>query len=351
MASRPTIRDVAKEAGFSISTVSMVLNNKGMGIPPKTREKVIQTAHQLGYRPNKLAVSLLTKRTMMLGLIIPDNSSLFYASLSKVIETEAKKAGYSLIYGNSDNNAQNDLSYIDMFMDRQVDGLILAVSPFATEEEEQLICSRLEQATVPIVMVDRFTRGSNLPVLQMNHYDSGRLIANHLIKQGHRRIGVFVTPGIISARSQKLEGYRDAFIDNGLDPDEGLFSLSIGVNRQIESEIFKRILDLGLTAVQAISDSTAVELYRLAEQEGIFIPEELSVVGSDDLFFSDMLTPPLTTVRQPVPAVAAATIKTMLALIHKTEKTSINKMQQFEPQLIVRGSTAPPLGISQEEKE
>lgn len=123
---RATIRDVAKKAGYSISTVSLVLNNKNVSIPQSTRDKVLAAVKALDYRPNQLAVSMVTKKTNVIGLIIPDNSNMFFADLSKAIEVAAHKAGYNLIYGNSSNDSGHDIEYMRMFTDRQVDGIIFA---------------------------------------------------------------------------------------------------------------------------------------------------------------------------------------------------------------------------------
>lgn len=147
---RVTIRDVAQLAGYSITTVSMVLNNKDVCIPSNTRKKVWDAARELGYRPNKLAVSMVTKRSHMLGLIIPDNSNLFFAELSKAIECAARRAGYGLIYGNSSNDLKHDIQYIQMFADQQVDGIVFTKSTsLAREDDEKLFPSLLRHLHSP----------------------------------------------------------------------------------------------------------------------------------------------------------------------------------------------------------
>lgn len=351
---RPTIRDVAIKSGFSIATVSMVLNHKNVSIPQTTREKVWQAASSLGYRPNQLAVGLLTKRTMLLGLLIPDNSSLFFASLSKSIETEARKAGYNLVYGNSDNSSERDIEYVQTFTDRQVDGIIVLLSPFETVEAEEQVATLLRNASVPIIAVDRYARNSGMQVIQMNHFKAGYLVAKHLLQLGHTRLACFANPGELSARDLKVEGFKTALTEFGLNPNDSMTILKLPPGEYMDDAMgeamVRQIQENHVTAVQCISDSMAVALYRAAEKAGMCIPEDLSVVGSDDLFFSDMLTPPLTTIWQPIKHLATATIDALLAMIEKnaekpvgqeTENTN-NTVSNFEPRLIIRESTASP---------
>jgi len=133
---RVTIKDVAKKSGFSITAVSLVLNNRKNTIPLSTRRIIVTAAEELGYRPNQLAVGLLKKKTRILGLVIPDNSNMFFFELFKSVEIAARKRGYSLIYGNTSDVSFRDYEYLKLFVDHQVDGIIISKSSSLAEEED-----------------------------------------------------------------------------------------------------------------------------------------------------------------------------------------------------------------------
>lgn len=341
MASRPTIRDVAAASGYSITTVSMVLNHKKVSIPAETRDKVWQAAKKLNYRPNSLAVSLITKRTQVLGLIIPDNRSLFFSALSREIEMEARKAGYGLIYGNSGNKSKRDLEYIEMFLDRQVDGILLLMSSINNRQDVEDIMRTIKQNRVPVVTVDRSVPDGSLLTVQMHHENAGYLATLHLLQLGHRRIGCCISPGYITARIQRGVGYRKALEEFGVPFDEDLL-VEVSYEEGTNNATFQKMLDNKATAFLAINDSMALEFYRYAKQNGIRIPQDISIVGSDDASFADMISPPLTTIRQPVKKMGEAAIQALLEMIEHPETLNKNALIQFEPQLIVRESTSKP---------
>ena len=219
---RVTIRDVAQRAGYSITTVSMVLNNKNVCIPPDTRQKVWAAVKELGYRPNQLAVSMVTKRSHVLGLIIPDNSNMFFAELSKAIERAARRVGYGLIYGNSSNDSKRDIQYIQMFADRQVDGIVFAKSASLAQEDDAKLLACMADCALPFVTVDRQIAGSDTCAVLLNHFKGGYLATRHLIGLGHTRIGAYTGPLDLLSSNERLAGYRSALEEAGIPYDEKL---------------------------------------------------------------------------------------------------------------------------------
>ena len=203
---RATIRDVAKKAGYSISTVSLVLNNKNVSIPQSTRDKVLAAVKALDYRPNQLAVSMVTKKTNVIGLIIPDNSNMFFADLSKAIEVAAHKAGYNLIYGNSSNDSGHDIEYMRMFTDRQVDGIIFAKSASICAEDDIRAMQFIRESKIPFVSVDRELRGNNIRSVLLDNRRGGYLATRHLLELGHRKIGCVTGPLDLMSSHERLEG-------------------------------------------------------------------------------------------------------------------------------------------------
>ena len=191
---RATIRDVAERAGYSITAVSMVLHNKPVSIPQSTRAKIWAAAESLNYRPNQLAVSMITKRSQVLGLIIPDNSNLFFAELSKAIEMEAIGRGYGLLYGNTNNDPARDKEYIHMFVDRRVDGIIYSKSASFKLEDEKSSLKALQDSQLPFVTVDRRLSNTEGHSVLLNPFTGGYLATRHLPELGPKRIGCFTGP-------------------------------------------------------------------------------------------------------------------------------------------------------------
>lgn len=338
---RATIKDVAQMAGCSITTVSFVLNNKeGVSIPLSTRASIFAAAKALNYRPNQLAVSMVTKRTNVIGLIIPDNSNSFFAELSKTIERAAHAAGYCLIYGNSGNDADRDLAYIQLFADRQVDGIILAKSPSISEEGNQHLLDFLETLTIPFLMVDRLISGSRGYSVSSNNFMGGYLATRHLLELGHHRIGAYTGSQNIVSSNERLRGYQTALREWGLPFEEDLlFEGNYQLGR--EKDALAHFIDRGASAIFCFNDMMAFGLYQEIRKKGLSIPQDLSIVGFDDVFFGELVNPPLTTVRQPVDQIGSVAVDTLLDCINGMTPPPHLRNQVFEPTLIIRKSTAP----------
>lgn len=341
---KTTIRDVARSAGYSTATVSLVLNDKPVSIPAATREKIWNAARELDYRPNQLAVSMVTKRTKVIGLIIPDNSNMFFADLSKAIEMAASRAGYSVIYGNSNNDPKQDLTYMQMFTDRQVDAIIFARSASLLYWDGEKGLRFIRESAIPFVTVDRRLPDSDTPAVLLNHFKGGYLATRHLLELGHTRIGCYTGPGELVSSTERLEGYRAALEEAGVDYREDLIfegNYQLG----LESKAFQHFLNQDVSAVFAFNDVMASGLYREARVAGLSIPEDLSIVGFDNIPFCDILQPPLTTVSQPIAEMGSCVVKVLLQLLeHDSADGSVQMRKDyiFEPKLMVRGSTCAP---------
>ena len=337
---RPTIRDVARQAGYSIATVSLVLNNKKVSIPQATREKILAAAQALDYRPNQLAVGMVTKRTRVLGLIIPDNSNMFFADLSKAIEVAAWRAGYGVLYGNTNNDPQRDLAYMQMFTDRQVDAIVFARSASLLRGDGERGLQFIHNSAIPFVTVDRQLPGSDTPAVLLDHFKGGYMATRHLMDLGHIRIGCYTGPQDLVSSSERLEGYRAALAEAGIPYDPTLLfegDYQLGQER----EAFRHLLNRGVSAVFAFNDVMASGLYREAREAGLSIPEDLSIVGFDNIPFCDILQPPLTTVSQPITEMGACVVDVLVNLLEGDPEraVSVKRNYMFQPKLIVREST------------
>ncbi len=338
---RPTIKDVAKLSGFSISTVSLVLNNKDGEIPLVTREKVLLAARELNYRPNRLAVSLVTRRSNILGLIVPDSSNQFFARLGREIENEARRCGYSLILGNSQNDPARDTEYIQVFTDSGVDGVLLAKSDGSGTDTEGPALDYLFGNHVPFVMVDRYCGDPRVTTVMLDHFQGGYLGTKHLLALGHRRIGCVTGPRSLQTSCERVRGYKAALAEAGVPCDEAL--LIVG-DYQIDGgyHALKPLLAQKATAVFAGNDLMAFGIYQAARELGVDIPGALSVMGFDATLYCRLVSPPLTSVFQPVEDIAREAVRQLVMRINAKDAPPPVEHKLFLPAIIPGGSAVPP---------
>ena len=334
--SRVTIKDVAKEANLSIATVSFVLNEKeNQTIPDATRKKVIEAAKKLNYRPNRLAVSLVTHQTKIIGLVSPDTTNPFFADLCTSVETAAKSFGYNIILGNTQNNAQNDLEYLKAFIDIGVEGVVFAKASGSSEEDVNSL-HMLKESNIPVIIVDRHIASENISSVMLDHKKGGYLATKYLMELGHTRIGCITGPLSLDSAVSRLEGYREALTDAGIVHDESLI-VQGAYQYQDGENAFPILWKRGISAIFACNDMMAFGVYKAARKAGINIPNDLSVIGFDDVRYCDVMVPALTTIRQPVADIGAEAIRQLIDTI-RTKSVSTGKVTLFTPSLIVRES-------------
>ena len=305
-----TLKDIAQRLNLSAATVSMILNNKSVRIPKETEELVRRTARELNYRPNRMAVSLVTKRTMNVALIVPDIQNTFFAELAKYVGDYLKTKQYNLILCSTNYDVQDDIRLLRMLRAQMVDGIIgvfTGEDPEYTREIERVLADK-----IGIVMMDKVVSGVTTPYVGTDNFYGGRLAGRHLVENGHRRIAVITGPlGSVSGQ-QRLAGCRAALEEAGVTLDasmiyEGDYQYDTGY------EAGKKIAQReDVTAVFACNDMMAYGVYKAAQEAGRPIGKELSLVGFDDLRFSSMLEVPLTSVRQPVREIAARAVDILL---------------------------------------
>ena len=292
---RVTIKDIAREAGVSVTTVSRVLNNKA-DVSDKTREKVLKIIDRLNYNPNSIARGLVMNKTYTIGLIVPDISNAFFAEIAKAIEDELREYGYSVIFFNTDNDKDREKESIDLLRSKQVDGLIGACSHDSKDE-----VLALGKAGFPIVQIDRLVDDSQIPSVIIDNILSGYEATEYLIKKGHRRIAHITGALDTNTGIRQAEGYRKALQEYGIEIDEELvmegdFSQESGYLAM--KEILERNKDL--TAVFAGNDMMALGAYRAIYAAGLKIPEDISIIGHDDFTLASLVSPALTTMQQPI---------------------------------------------------
>jgi len=336
-----TLKDIAVKTGFSITTVSLVLNNKKTRVSNKTKQLIIKVAQEFGYIPNQTAISLVTKESKTLGLIIPDISNPFFAEISKGISARAAEYGYNIILCDTEDSYELTMRYLRILVSKNVDGIIMTLSKDIKDSNDtnlSQIEKFFENHTLPVVLVERSDPLIMADCVVVNHQMGSHLASNHLIEMGHTNVGCITGPSHLEATKFRLKGFKMAFEENGIKfRDE----LVVEGNYHIESGYVgaQKLLDIdkSITAIQVFNDMMAYGVFECLKDKGISIPEKISVVGFDDIFFSKMLYVPLTTIALPIHQMGEKAVQLL------TERISNRKLpfrcNIVEPKLVVRSST------------
>lgn len=345
MTSRATIADVAARSGVSTATVSRVLSDAGAG-RPITRDRVLEAARELHYRPSGVARALKRRTTLTIGLVVTDIENPFYPQIVRAVEDIAHGLGYALLLCNAADDPQRELAYLDLLLERQVDGIIVASSR-ATRRHAELLSS----SPVPVVLVNSAAPQSGLPAVDTDHRLGARLAAEHLLGLGHRVIGHVSAPASNAAARPRLAGIRDALRNAGL-PASALH-VSPGDGHVIGGEkAAKELLAVpDLTAIACYNDLSAIGVLRAARAAGRRVPDDVSVVGFDDIQPAQWTDPPLTTIGQPIAEMSRwAVLRLREAVGHGSlpprPAAGPATPVHLRPELIVRGSTAAPRSTS-----
>ena len=340
MEKKVSIKDIAKEVGVSTALVSYVLNNKEKEarVGKQIAEKVRRVARRLNYSPNLIARSLQSGRTNTLGLIVADISNPFFSYIARVIEDAANQHGYTVIIGSSDEQASKSASLINAFLNRQVDGLIIAP---AEESEKQL--QKLLDDKFPFVLVDRYFTGLNANSVHIDNYQSSFQAAEHLIKKGYQRIGMMAYKTALPHMQERIRGYNAALKANGIRAKRnwlqkaGYTTLEQDVQKGLRNALGGRDApDAFFFATNSLAVSGLKYIYR----EGIRVPEQLGVISFDESDAFDFFYSPVTYVRQSIEDIG----KRALDLLMNQIKNPAGKKEQaiIATKLIVRKSSARP---------
>ncbi|TFE24248.1 LacI family DNA-binding transcriptional regulator [Cohnella luojiensis] len=327
-----TIYDVAQKAGVSIATVSKVINRNGR-ISEKTRERIMQIMAEMGYVPNLVASALSSKRTYMIGLLLPDISNPYFAELARNIEDRAHELGYNVVICNTDNQIDKESDYLTFLQQKSVDGILMATG-LAHPQSLGLILEK----KLPIALIARDAPQLAVNSVYVDDFMGGYLAASHLLSLGHRRIGIIVESMELESSRQRLKGYRSALDEFHCPYDEQWVSVS---DFSIVSgiEVAGRLLDRKIrpTAIFACNDLLAIGSIQAARSRGISVPEGLSVVGFDNTFLCGMVDPALTTVGQPIRELA----RNAVDLLHRQLLGEEQPKQRIVllPELVLRKST------------
>jgi LacI family transcriptional regulator len=336
--SAPTLRDVAQMAGVHPATASRALNPQTRPlVNADTARKVLRAAESIGYQPNPIARSLKTARSSTVGLVIPDLTNPLFPPIVRGIEDVLAAVGYSAWIVNTDNDPAREETQVESLRSRQVEGLIIA-----TARREHPLLVRLHRMGVRMVLVNRRVDGLELPSVTADDDAGISMAVTHLAALGHTRIAHLAGPQQTSTGVARARAFRHAVRDLGLDDDPALI-VECGYWSETEgAQALRRLLDAGTTctAVVAGNDLIALGCYDVFAERGMRCPDDLSVVGFNDMPFLDKMNPPLTTVSIPHYELGSEAGRLLLDTIDDPER--VPRSVLLTPSLVVRASTAPP---------
>lgn len=337
---RITIRSVADEAGVSITTVSNVINGRHEQMAPETLQRVLTAMERLGYRPNRVAQSLVTNRTATIGLIMSEVTNSLYPPVTIGAEAACREAGYSLILANADG-IDTERRLVEVMRAKQVDGLVLFSISFLDIPNDHLLRTQLDGT--PVVTINRhLPDGAPLSAVWFDHQAGGRQATRHLVDLGHRRIAHIAGPAHRFTGQQRRRGYQEALHEAGipLDPQliaEGDYSFESG------ERLMERLWAERPTAVFVGGDAMALGAVRALARLRVRVPEELSLVAFGNPDLVRYATPAITTIDLPVAAAGRTAVELVLhRLAHRGSNPADKEVRILEPALLVRETTAPP---------
>ncbi|MCX6032482.1 MAG: LacI family DNA-binding transcriptional regulator [Chloroflexi bacterium] len=331
MSRRVNIADVAREAGVSSQTVSRALNNKSE-ISAETRVRVLAVVERLGFRPSTLARGLVTQKTATLGLVVPDIANPFFSEIARGAEDAAHEAGYSLLLCNTVEDPSREIEVLHTLEAQRVDGIILCSSRLAEEDLSAMM------AKLPtVILVNRVLSGDDLRSVCIDDEAGARCAAQHLLDSGHRAIAFLAGPPASYSGLNRARGYQRALSEAGIpaDPD-----LSLACDPHLEGgyNAARQLLSHrpDTDAFLCYNDLVAVGALQACAAAGRRVPEDVAVVGFDDIRLAGLVTPPLTTLRSDKRTLGAEAVRLLLRVMAGCPASCESIVLQ--PELIVRAS-------------
>jgi len=307
---KPTLKDVASKAGVAVSTVSYVINNNS-SISDVVKKRVFKVIEQLGYVPNSSAQNMRTGRSMIIGLVIPDIVNPFFPELAQSVENSAREYGYSTIIVDTNLDNKIESESIDRLIECGVDGIVC----FPTSQIDPF---QDKNTKIPKVIIDRLLNKYDTVI--PNHKQGGKLQAEYLLSLGHKKIGMINGP--LNVDNMKLR--RDGFIDEIADKAEIVWEVENPFSMEITSEVKKHLLKNDVTAIVSGNDMIAIGAMEFLKESNIKIPEEISLVGFDNIPWGQWLSSKLTTISLPVSELGSEAVRFLLRRINRPTAPILN---------------------------
>ena len=347
-----TLKDVARLAGVSVSTVSRVVNESSL-VDHATREKVNHAIKMLNYKPNLVAYGLRVKNSRLLGLILPELGHEAYAELAQYVEAASEERGYSVLIGLHRNDCNRGRMLIDGFQRRSVDGII--IQPVI--DVQNVYSTLREYTTVPMVLYGHSFSNHQMGTVQFDNYRAGYMVAEYFAKLGHRHVACTIGPQGMEYLRERFCGFRDGLSAHQIEIHQRDI-IECDFNYQVPGKIsgqeaVHKLIDGSAqgqipTAIWAHNDLIALGIIKELKNFGIRVPEDISVVGMDNMALTDMVYPPLTTIAQPRKAMAEKAVRMIIQEIEMKDSYQVENVK-MEPELIIRESTASCCGEKERE--
>lgn len=330
---KPTIYDIAREAGVSATTVSKVINNKGR-ISEKTRKKILSIIEELHYQPNVLASAMKGKSTYTIALLIPDMANPVYSEYLKHIEEYGQEHGFSVVMCSTGGSPEKEAKHIALLRQKHVDGFIIA-SVFKNE----VALKQLMEEKIPLVFFS--LQRPELPVASVagDDYLGGYIATEHLLSLGHRRIGIIAEAATVSG-TERTRGYEKALVNAGIEVDESLVipikEPTIEGAKQHAKKLLNR--EQRPTAIFGCNDVLAIGTMLAAKELGITLPDELSIMGFDNTVMCEIVEPQLSSVAPPIQEMGRQAMELLIQQIE--QKDNMKQRISLLPELVIRRSTS-----------
>ncbi|MEO5966564.1 MAG: LacI family DNA-binding transcriptional regulator [Candidatus Limnocylindrales bacterium] len=333
--SAATIQQVADLAGVSVSTAARALGSYG-SVSPAVRERVAAAAKTLGYRRNSIARSMITGTTHTIGLVVADIENPFFARAARGVADVAHRAGYEVLLVNSDENPSTERAAVRTLSEKQVDGLIIA--PASSDSAHHL--AELVAHGTPVVLIDRVIAGVEADAVVVDNEFAARRAVEHLTALGHTRIALLTSQGLVHTNQARLAGYLDGLQASGVPVAQELIRMALYTR---EAAVHETQAVLGLaeppTAIFTTDNLMSLGAVEGIQRSGRRVPEEISIVGFDDLEWTTIVRPPLTVVVQPVYELGAAAATRLFERIGGSEAPP--DVLTLATTFVIRGSTGP----------
>lgn len=322
-----SIREVAKIAGVSPSTVSRVMNNTA-NVDEEKKQRVLAAIEETGFKPNELARALFKKSSKIIGVIVPTIENPFFNEMAKAIEEAAFQNGYRLLLCNSNGNIEKEKNNIEMLTQMKADGLIIMTNSDKTGEI-------IAECKLPVVVLDRILLGNNgIAHIESDHYQGGIMATEHLLECGCKNIVCLRGPQKFSSGKKRYKGYKDVCHKYGLKEQCVDCDYSYDSGLEAAKEVLEKYPDVD--GIIATNDMVAISVYKVLRQKGYRVPEDVQIIGFDNIRFSWLFTPEISTITQPITEMGKLAVQIIVDYINGNPFKSNNT---FEVKLKERETT------------
>jgi LacI family transcriptional regulator, repressor for deo operon, udp, cdd, tsx, nupC, and nupG len=334
--------DVAKIANVSVATVSRVISQPDR-VSKETRQKVLEVIKELNYQPHMIARQFRTKETKTILVVVPDITKAFFSEVLRGIEHTALQNGYQVILGDTENDIEREREYINLLLKKQVDGMVLLTARVDKKSLEEI------SNQFPVVLACEYMNGLNIPTVSIDNISSARKVTEHLIQLGHTKVAHITGPINVVLSRDRLRGYQQAMLKHDLILDsafiqEGDFSFESGYNQMLKLMALETIP----TAIFVFNDEMAIGAIAAVKDSGLKVPEDIAVVGFDNVKMSSVYEPRITTIEQPKYKIGKKAMDLLLKLMsgEALQKTKF----VLKDELIVRESCGARASVQELEK-